>query len=114
MMHLDYLARVPMKSHLHHHLNIEMRLKEMYWNHDQPLYDGCKKYSKLSFLGKLYHIKVLCQISNKAMDMILKLLHDSFKHANILSSNYDAKNLLNKLGLHYTKIHAFPNNCMLY
>ena len=81
---------------------------------DQPLYDGCTKYSKLSFLVKLYHIKVLCQISNKAMDMILKLLHDSFKHANILSSNYDAKNLLNKLGLHYTKIHAFPNNCMLY
>ncbi|XP_027915007.1 uncharacterized protein LOC114174367 [Vigna unguiculata] len=81
---------------------------------DQPLYDGCTKYSNLSFLVKLYHIKVLCQISNKAMDMILKLLHDSFKHVSIPSSNYDAKKLLNKLGLHYTKIHACPNDCMLY
>jgi len=81
---------------------------------EQPLYDGCTQFSKLSFLVKLYHIKVLCRISNKAMDMILELLHDAFKHANIPSSNYDAKKLLNKLGLHYTKIHACPNDCMLY
>lgn len=26
----------------------------------QPLYEGCMKYSKLSFLIKLYHIKCLC------------------------------------------------------
>ena len=81
---------------------------------EQPLYDGCAKFSKLSFLLKLYHIKVLCLIRNKVMDMILELLHDAFKHANIPSSNYDAKKLLNKLGLHYTKIHACPNDCMLY
>ena len=48
------------------------------------------------------------------MDMILELLHNAFKHGNIPSSNYNTKKLLNKLGLHYTKIHAFPNNCMLY
>ena len=27
---------------------------------EQPLYDGCAKFSKLSFLVKLYHIKVMC------------------------------------------------------
>lgn len=29
---------------------------------EQPLYDGCTIYSKLSFLAKLYHIK--CFVSN--------------------------------------------------
>ena len=48
------------------------------------------------------------------MDIILELLHDAFKDANIPSSNYDAKKLLNKLGLHYTKIHVCPNDCILY
>lgn len=81
---------------------------------EQPLYDGCTEYSKLSFLVKLYHMKVLCRVSDKAMTMIIELLHDAFKHANIPTSNYDAKKLLNKFGLHYTKIHACPKGCMLY
>jgi len=41
---------------------------------EQPFYDGCEKFSKLSFLVKLYHIKVFCRISNKAMDMVLHLI----------------------------------------
>ncbi|KAI9072597.1 hypothetical protein K1719_045433 [Acacia pycnantha] len=36
---------------------------------DRPLYQGCHKYSKLSFLIKLYHIKCMCGISDKAMSM---------------------------------------------
>ncbi|KAI9125551.1 hypothetical protein K1719_002969 [Acacia pycnantha] len=36
---------------------------------DRPLYQGCQKYSKLSFLIKLYHIKCMCGISDKAMSM---------------------------------------------
>src|ERR1044072_9689149 len=34
---------------------------------EQSLYEGCTKYSKLSFLVKLYHIKFLCGVSDKAM-----------------------------------------------
>jgi len=40
--------------------------------------------------------------------MIIKLLH-AFKHVNIPSFNEYAKKLLNKLDIHYIKIHVFPN-----
>lgn len=81
---------------------------------EQPLFEGCTKYSKLSFLLKLYHIKCLCRMSDKAMTMILELLHDAFDNAKIPSSFYDAKKIINKLGLDYKKIVACPNDCMLY
>ena len=81
---------------------------------NQELYEGCSKYSKLSFLVKLYHIKCLCGITNKAMSMILELLHDAFAQAKIPESFYEMKKIINKLGLNYTKIHACPNDCMLY
>ena len=44
---------------------------------EQPLYEGCTKYSRFSFLAKLYYIKCLCGISDKAMTMILELLRDA-------------------------------------
>ncbi|KAK2417280.1 hypothetical protein QL285_039602 [Trifolium repens] len=81
---------------------------------EQPLYEGCKKYSRLSFLVKLYHIKCLCGLSDKSMTMILELLKDAFEFANIPSSFYEAKKTITKLGLNYVKIPACPNNCMLY
>ncbi|XP_027351197.1 uncharacterized protein LOC113862307 [Abrus precatorius] len=80
----------------------------------QSLYEGCDKYSKLSFLVKLYHIKCLCKVSDKEMSMILELLADAFEHANIPSSFYEAKKTIAKLGLNYTKIHACLRDCMLY
>jgi len=50
----------------------------------------------------------------KAMSMIIDLLHDAFKHAKILSSFYEMKKIINKLGLNYEKIDVCPNDCMLY
>jgi hypothetical protein len=81
---------------------------------EQPLYEGCKKYSKLAFLVKLYHIKCLCGMSDKSMTMILELLQDAFEHAKIPSSFYEAKKTITKLGLNYVKIPACPKDCMLY
>ncbi|XP_039116440.1 uncharacterized protein LOC120251851 [Dioscorea cayenensis subsp. rotundata] len=80
----------------------------------QPLYEGCANHSKLSFTLKLYHIKCLCGMSDKAMTMILELLNDAFPNIKIPRSFYDAKKTITKLGLNYEKIHACPNNCMLY
>ena len=37
---------------------------------EQPLYEGCTRYSKLSFLLKLYHIKCLCGLNDKSLTMI--------------------------------------------
>ncbi|XP_068503985.1 uncharacterized protein [Phaseolus vulgaris] len=53
-------------------------------------------------------------MSDKAMSMILELLADAFDYAKIPCSFYEAKKIINKLGLHYTKIDACPNDCMLY
>ncbi|XP_052732434.1 uncharacterized protein LOC128196236 [Vigna angularis] len=48
------------------------------------------------------------------MSMILELLAEAFEHAKIPNSFYEAKKVISKLGLHYTKIDACPNDCMLY
>lgn len=81
---------------------------------EQPLYEGCTKYSRFSFLAKLYYIKCLCGISDKAMTMILELLRDAFEHVKILGSFYEAKKMITKLDLNYEKIPACLNNYMLY
>nr|KYP69775.1 hypothetical protein KK1_008979 [Cajanus cajan] len=83
-------------------------------DNNQQLYEGCSKYSKLSFMLKLYHIKCMCRMSDKAMTMILELLKDAFEHAKFPNSFYEAKKIINKLGLSYIKIPAWPKDCMLY
>ncbi|XP_016172824.1 uncharacterized protein LOC107615240 [Arachis ipaensis] len=80
----------------------------------EELYPGCSKYSKLSFLVKLYHIKYMCGVSDKAMSMILDLLRDAFEQAKLPSTLYEAKKTIRKLGIEYKKIDAYPNDCMLY
>jgi len=90
--------------------NFDTLLKD----NNEPLYEGCAKYSKLSFMLKLYHIKCMCRMSDKGMTMILDLLKDAFEHAKFSNSFYEAKNVINKLGLNYVKILACPKDCMLY
>ena len=53
---------------------------------EQPLYEGCRKYSRPSFLVKLYHIKYLCGLSETTM-----ILKHAFEYANIPSSLYEPK-----------------------
>lgn len=102
------------KEHIERQDEDYAKLFELIEDGKQPLYEGCKKYSKLSFLIRLYHIKCLCRMTDKAMSMILELLKDVFEDAKIPASFYEAKKTINKLGLNYTKIHACPNDCMLY
>ena len=80
----------------------------------EELYEGCRKYSKLSFLLRLYHIKCLCDMTDKAMTMVLELLKDAFENAKIPTSFYEAKKVIYKLGLNYTKIDVCPKSCRLY
>ena len=86
---------------------------ELLRDYNQELYEGCQKYSKLSFLLRLYHIKCLCGMNNKAMTMILELLTDIFEYGKFPTSFYEAKKVIQKLGLNYTKIDVCPKNCML-
>lgn len=80
----------------------------------QPLYPGCKKFSRLSFMIRLYHLKCSHGISNSAFGELLGLIKDAFPEANMPLSFNAAKDMIRDLGLHYEKIHACPNSCMLY
>ncbi|KAL6327397.1 hypothetical protein AAG906_019710 [Vitis piasezkii] len=81
----------------------------------RELYPGCTKFSALSFLVKLMHIKVLNRWSNKSFDMLLELLLDVFPDgANIPKSHYDAKKMLQDFGLGYDSIHACKYDCALF
>jgi len=82
---------------------------------EKELYPGCRKYSKLSFIMKLFHLKSLGSWSNKSFTLLLELLKDAFPEGTDLPNNYyETRKILHDLGLHYSKIHACSNNCQLY
>ncbi|KAL1209251.1 hypothetical protein V5N11_033111 [Cardamine amara subsp. amara] len=87
---------------------------EMLGDFNQELYTGCTKFTKLSFILKLYHIKCMCGISDKGISMVLDLLKEAFTHAKLPASFNDMKKVIRKLGLTYETIHACPNDCMLF
>ena len=82
---------------------------------DQPLYLRCKKYSNLSFIVKLMHIKCENSWSNNSFKILLELLKDAFPMCETLPiSHYGAKKIVSDLGLNYEKIDACKNDCMPY
>ena len=82
---------------------------------EKPLYEGCKKYTKLSTLVKLYNLKVRYGWSDISFSELLKTLKEILPTTNELpNSLYEAKKTLGALGMEYEKIHACPNNCCLY
>ncbi|XP_073003919.1 uncharacterized protein [Typha latifolia] len=81
----------------------------------RPLYPGCEKFSKLSFLVKLFHIECLNNWSDKGFNMIIKLLRNILPSGETLPNSwYKAKQIIKDLGLNYEKIYACVNDCMLY
>ncbi|XP_074359763.1 uncharacterized protein LOC141699855 [Apium graveolens] len=88
--------------------------KRFYEEGKQPLYPGCKKFSRLSFIVRLYSLKCVHGITESGFGDILELIRDAFPEENIPLSFYAAKNVIKELGLDYKKIHACPNHCMLY
>ncbi|KAL0544362.1 hypothetical protein IC582_019476 [Cucumis melo] len=82
---------------------------------EKPLYEGCKKYTKLSTLIKLYNLKVRYGWGVASFSELLKTLKEILSTTNELpNSLYEAKKTLGALGMEYEKIHACPNNCCLY
>nr|XP_016511549.1 PREDICTED: uncharacterized protein LOC107828697 [Nicotiana tabacum] len=81
---------------------------------ERELYPG-SKYSLLSFLVRLLHLKCLNGWSNNSFSMLLELLKDVFPEGEILPKSFnDAKRIIKNLGLEYKKIHACLNDCMIY
>ena len=88
---------------------------ELLNNAENELYPGCKKYSQFSAIIRMFHIKYLNRVSNKGFIDLLKFIKDAFPVGETFpKSYYEAKKMIGGLGLSYNKIHACPNDCMLY
>ncbi|XP_042958210.1 uncharacterized protein LOC122293820 [Carya illinoinensis] len=80
----------------------------------RPLFEGCTKFTKLSFIVKLLHIKSIGGWSIKSFNMLLDLLRFAFPDALLPQSYEESKSLERGLGFNYHKIHACPNDCILF
>ncbi|XP_042939624.1 uncharacterized protein LOC122274674 [Carya illinoinensis] len=78
------------------------------------LYPSCAKFSKLSFIVKLLHIKTIGGWTIKSFNMVLQLLKAAFPDIQLPNSYHEARHLERGLGFSYVKIHACPNDCMLF
>ena len=80
----------------------------------QQLYLKCTKFLRLSFIVGLYSLKCLHGITESAFTDLLELLKEAFPQAHIPLSFNATKNIIKDLGLDYQRIHACPNDSMLY
>ncbi|XP_060668913.1 uncharacterized protein LOC107433057 [Ziziphus jujuba] len=82
---------------------------------ESELYPGCTKFSALTFLVRLMHIKALNHWSNKSFSMLLELLKEALPEGTKLpKSYYKVKCTLHALGLGYETIHACKWDCALF
>jgi len=86
------------------------------WENDMcELYPGCKKSSKIAFILKMLHIKTICNMTNKAFDMVLNLIKEVLPNGETLPCSYrEAKLFTRDLGFGYELIHACKNDCVLF
>ncbi|XP_061993736.1 uncharacterized protein LOC133711646 [Rosa rugosa] len=89
-----------------------MRLVE---DGNKPLYPGCTKYTKLNALVQTYNLKAKHGMSDVCYSDMLIMIGMFLPEGNeIPGSHYEAKKSLATLGMDYKKIHACPNDCILY
>ncbi|XP_028053047.1 uncharacterized protein LOC114257487 [Camellia sinensis] len=82
----------------------------------RELYPGCRKFSLLSFVVKMFHVKVLNKWNNKSFNMLLGILKDLLPVIDqvIPWTLYEAKKFLRDLGLGYVSIYACKYDCALF
>ncbi|KAK6782174.1 hypothetical protein RDI58_019970 [Solanum bulbocastanum] len=90
------------------------RFFKLVYEGKKELYPGCENFSKLSFIIRLYLLKSLHGLSDVAFTNLLDLLKEAFPFAQLPKSFNKAKKIIKDLGLGYDKIHACPNDCMLF
>ena len=82
---------------------------------EKPIYPGCTRFTKLSALLRLYNLKAKHGWSDKSITDLFSFLKELLPEDNeIPISFYEAKKTLCSLGMQYEKIHACPNDCILY
>ena len=82
---------------------------------EKPLYVGCTKFTRLSSMLKLYNLKSCNGWTDKSFTELLALVKEMLPDDNVLPSRtYEAKQMLRSIGMGYEKIHACPNDCILF
>ncbi|KAJ9545766.1 hypothetical protein OSB04_025473 [Centaurea solstitialis] len=91
------------------------KFEQIFIDSEKPLYVGCSKFTKLSAVLKLFNLIANNGWSDKSFTSLLEILHEMLPEDNELPvSLYQAKKLMCPMGLEIERIHACPNDCMLY
>lgn len=79
------------------------------------LYESCTRHWKLFFIVRLLHIKFICHVSVKVVDILLDLFKKALSSNNVSSRNfYKAMQLKQMLGFDYNITHICKNDCVLF
>ncbi|XP_020203464.1 uncharacterized protein LOC109789016 [Cajanus cajan] len=82
---------------------------------ETPLFPDCTTYTRLSAVLRLMNLKEKYGWSDKSFTEFLEVLKLMLPKDNTLPDrHYEAKKVLCPMGLQYKKIHACPNDCILY
>nr|ASR75326.1 transposon protein [Oryza rufipogon] len=93
-----------------------MKFSRLVSDSETPLYVGCKaKHTKLSVTLDLMKLKASSGCTDKSFTDLLGILKAMLPVENTLpETTYEAKQVLCPLGLEIHRIHACPNDCILY
>ena len=81
----------------------------------RELYPSCTDYSILKFVIEMLNAKLMTNLSNKGLDMMLELLTKVLLKGNLVPrSTHEAKKILRDLGMSYEHIDACKNDCALF
>lgn len=82
---------------------------------EKSLWNGYKKFTKLSSLVTLYNIKVKCGLSYMIFKLVFLVLANMFLEDHKMSNSlYEVKKMLNEFGMGYEKIYACRNDRIFY
>nr|ABF97873.1 transposon protein, putative, CACTA, En/Spm sub-class [Oryza sativa Japonica Group] len=92
------------------------KLDKMLEDHRTSLYPGCEQgHKRLDTTLEFLQWKAKNGVSDKAFGDLLKLIKNILPEGNKLpETTYEAKKIVCPLGLEVQKIHACPNDCILY
>jgi hypothetical protein len=96
--------------------NEKAKLHRMIEDDRKLLYPDCKQgHKKLGTTLEMLQWEAKYGVSDKAFEGMLKIVKDKLPENNELpSKTYEAKQTVCPLGLEVQKIHACPNDCILY
>ncbi|XP_076946747.1 uncharacterized protein LOC143618403 [Bidens hawaiensis] len=95
--------------------NNQEKPQQIFADLEKPVYAGCENFSKLDAVLELFNLKANFKWSDTSFTSLLSFLHALLPKDNELPiSLYQAKKLMCPIGLKVERIHACPNDYMLF